>query len=190
MFSSLMFFSYYRAQNWKKKNKKKQVIETIKYDQHWIFNLASSDVSVKAFLYFNLFKAGVGDVWPCIVTRRGLFFFFVVLFFVPALICLSALYQFLSPLKSHKSLFKIEETKQTWWSQWAWWLLSHSVHQGLEEEEEEGGRGRAGVWEFSHLEKACGAVLTSDGCVCVLCNFSIFQWSDAEKVSVVTNSLE
>lgn len=74
MFSSLMFFSYYRAQNWKTKNKKKQVIETIKYDQHWIFNLASSDVSVKAFLYFNLFKAGVGDVWPCIVTRRGLFF--------------------------------------------------------------------------------------------------------------------
>lgn len=116
--------------------------------------------------------------------------FFVVLFFVPALICLTALYQFLSPLKSHKSLFKIEETKQTWWSQWAWWLLRHSVHQGLEEEEEKGGRGRAGVWEFSHLEKACGAVLTSDGCVCVLCNFSIFQWSHAEKVSVVTNSLE
>lgn len=49
-FSSLKYLSYHRAQNCKKG------IETIKHDQHWIFNSVSFDVSAKAFPYFNIFE--------------------------------------------------------------------------------------------------------------------------------------
>lgn len=62
-FSSLKYLSYHRAQLQKK------VIETIKHDQHWIFNSMSFDVSAKAFPCFNLLKAGVVDVPPCFMTR-------------------------------------------------------------------------------------------------------------------------
>lgn len=63
VFSSLKYLSYHRAQNCKK------VIETIKHDQHWIFNSMSFDVSAKAFPYFNFLKAGVVDVPLCSMTR-------------------------------------------------------------------------------------------------------------------------
>lgn len=64
-YSSLKYLSYHRAQNCKK------VIETIKHDQHWIFNSMSFVFQWRLFLFLIFWKQRFDDEQCplCFVTR-------------------------------------------------------------------------------------------------------------------------